>query len=218
MEIRKAYKGLPMEGVIATWYAKNTGRDRRRFQEAVRAISGHLRPGSRVLEIAPGPGYLAVELAKAGYSVTGLDISRSFVDIARQNAVKAGVVIDFRVGNASAMPFAAESFDFLVCMAAFKNFTDPLGAINEMYRVLEPGCEAWIYDLRKDASPEEIGAEVRGMNLSRWNAALTRWIFRHGLLRAAYTREQLRQFAAQSDFGSAGVTSEGIGLKVILKK
>ena len=42
-----------------------------------------------MLEVVPGPGYLALELARAGFRVTGLDISRSFVRIARENAARA---------------------------------------------------------------------------------------------------------------------------------
>src|SRR5262245_57210123 len=148
----KAYRGIGMEGAIATWYTKNTGRDLSRFEETARLVAARARPGSAVLEIAPGPGYLAVELARRGYAVTALDISASFVRIARENAARAGVAIDVRRGNVSQMPFADATFDFIVCTAAFKNFSDPLGALNEIYRVLRPGAAATILDLRKDAS------------------------------------------------------------------
>src|SRR5262249_6178832 len=154
----KAYKGIPMEGVIAGWYARNTGRDMHRFTDAAHLVSERVRPGGDVLEVAPGPGYLAIELAKRGYHVTTLDISRSFVRIARENAEANGVTIDVRYGNASAMPLPDASFDFVVCMAAFKNFSNPLGAINEMYRVLRPGGESAILDLRKDASLQDIAS------------------------------------------------------------
>ena len=114
----------------------------------------------------PDPGYLAIELAKRGYAVTAVDISRTFVRIARENAAKSGVTVDVRHGNSSAMPFPDATFDFVVCVAAFKNFTDPVGALNEMHRVLRPGGQASIFDLRKDASLEDIDAGVRGMQLS----------------------------------------------------
>src|SRR6267142_1205294 len=98
MRARKAYKGMAMEGPIATWYARNTGQGQRLqwFISVGQAIVNRLTPGSRVLEVAPGPGFLAIEIAKAGHSVTGLDISESFVRIALENARKAGVAIDFR--------------------------------------------------------------------------------------------------------------------------
>jgi 2-polyprenyl-3-methyl-5-hydroxy-6-metoxy-1,4-benzoquinol methylase len=85
----KAYKGLALEGVIATWYARNTGGDLSRFTQAARTLAERLPPGGAVLEVAPGPGYLAIEMAKRGYSVTTIDISKTFVDIARDNADRA---------------------------------------------------------------------------------------------------------------------------------
>jgi ubiquinone/menaquinone biosynthesis C-methylase UbiE len=141
---RKAYKGIGMEGPIATWYAKNTGRDMREYRKIAQAVAGRLPGGSSVLEVAPGPGYLAIELAKLGdYRITGLDISKSFVRIARENARRAGVTIDFLRGGAAQMPFPDESFDFVVCRAAFKNFSDPVGALDEIHRVLRPGGKQW---------------------------------------------------------------------------
>ena len=215
---QKAYKGLPMEGPVATWYARNTARDDRRFRDTARAVAERVPSGGRILEVAPGPGYLTIELARRGYSVTAIDISRSFVRIARKNAADAGVDVTVEQGNASALPLPDASFDYVVCMAAFKNFADPVGAMNEMHRVLKPGGRASIYDLRKDASAEDISSEVRGMHLSAWNTLLTRFIFRFGLLKAAYTREQLAQMAASSRFGRSEISVSGIGLEVLLTR
>src|SRR5262245_6006552 len=115
----KGYRGLAMEGAIARWYARNTaGRDHRKTAELV---SSRVAAGSSILEVAPGPGYLAIELARLDvYHVTGLDISQSFVEIATANAQDASVNVDFHHGDAASMPFPADSFDFIVCQAAFK--------------------------------------------------------------------------------------------------
>jgi ubiquinone/menaquinone biosynthesis C-methylase UbiE len=214
----KGYRGLAMEGPIATWYARNTGRNLSRFTNIARLLNERVRPGGAILEVAPGPGYLAVELAKRGYAVTALDISSSFVKIARDNAAAAGVTVDVRQGNASAIPLSDSAFDAVVCVAAFKNFTDPLGAINEMHRVLRPGGEASIFDLRKDANRQTIDAEVRGMHLSRWNTLVTRWTFELLLLKRAYSRDDLEQMAARSRFCRADVALDGIGLELRLRK
>ncbi len=197
----KPYKGLPMEGIIATWYARNTANDVRGTRKSASSIVDRLKPGARVLEVAPGPGYLAIAIAKMGdYSVWGLDISHSFVRIAAENARKAGVSVDFRHGDAAHMPFPDESFDFVVCRAAFKNFSDPVGALNEIHRVLVHGGRASIIDLRKDASPAAIDEEVAGMHLSALNAKLTRWTFRAMLLKSAYSREAIDAMVSQSRF------------------
>src|SRR5262249_50250825 len=120
-----AYRGLAMEGLIARWYARNTSKSIEPFRREAQEIAQQLPQGGAVLEVAPGPGFLAIELAKLGsYRVVGLDISKSFVRIATENARRAGVEVTFREGNASAMPFALETFDFVYCRAAFKNFSE----------------------------------------------------------------------------------------------
>ena len=215
----KPYKGLPMEGIIATWYARNTANDVRGTRKSASSIADRLKSGARVLEVAPGPGYLAIAIAKMGnYSVSGLDISHSFVRIAAENARKAGVSVDFRHGDAAHMPFPDESFDFVVCRAAFKNFSDPVGALNEIHRVLVPGGRASIFDLRKDASLADIDDEVAAMHLSALNAKLTKWTFRAMLLKSAYTREAIDAMVSQSRFAKGEILQDGIGFELRLAK
>src|SRR5262249_23245472 len=158
-------------------------------------VVAHQAPsGSCVLEIAPGPGYLAVELARRGtYRIVGLDISRTFVQMAAENARKAGVPIAFRQGDAAAMLFEPDSFDFIVCPAASKNFTEPVQAVCEMYRVLRAGGRALIMDLQRDAPAAELDAYVNSMGLSRIDAFITKRIFSHVLVKSAYSQEQFQQ-------------------------
>jgi len=215
----KAYKGLAMEGWIARWYDRNMARNLDRFRRVARRVSEHVSAGSRVLEVAPGPGYLSIELARRGdYRLTGLDISRSFVRIAQENAARARATIDFQWGDAAHMPFPEGSFDYAVCTAAFKNFSDPAGALAEIHRVLAPGGRASIHDLRKEASLGDVDEEVRRMDLSPLNAALTRWIFRHVLLRNAYSRADIQRLAAESPFRTWDVVEEGVSFELRLEK
>ena len=214
----KAYKGINMEGFIARWYARNTAPSRSEFEALARRIAGMIQPGAMVLEVAPGPGYLAVALAKLGpYRVTGVDISRTFVEIGQENAAAAGVDVEFRVGNASALPFAANWFDFLVTRAAFKNFSDPVGAIAEMHRVLRPGGQALIVDMRKSATNREIAEEVAKMNLGSAGAMFTRMALR-SLRGRAYSREDFEAMVAETPFRTCEVAEGGIGFEITLRK
>ena len=213
----KAHKGPPMEGFVASWYARIT-KDSRDYATLADAIAARTKPGGRVLEVAPGPGYLAVELARRGLVTSGIDISRSFVRIANDNARAAGVAVDFRQGNASALPYPDGSFDFVVCRAAFKNFTDPLGALDETYRVLVPGGAASILDLRKECSPAEIAAEVDSMHLGRLSTLWTRAAFRWFLLKTAYTAAAIQELAARSRFGGGELRNDGVGFDLGLVK
>jgi ubiquinone/menaquinone biosynthesis C-methylase UbiE len=189
------------------------------FRLQARTVAEHLPRGCNVLEVAPGPGFFAIELAKLGeFKITGLDISRTFVEIARENARNAGVEIDFRLGNASAMPFAGESFDFIYCSAAFKNFSEPVKALDEMHRVLRPGGEAMVADLRKDVSLDEIDAYVKQSGRSRIEAWMTSLAFRCMLIKRAYTQEEFRAMAERSRFGTCQIQVGPIGLEVRFTK
>jgi ubiquinone/menaquinone biosynthesis C-methylase UbiE len=206
-----------MEGFIAKWYAALTKKSLEDFRLLARQIAKQLPPDASVLEVAPGPGYFAIELAKLGnYRITGLDISTTFVEIARKNAAEAKVAIDFQRGNASLMPFKRESFDFLLCRAAFKNFAAPLGALREMHRVLKPGGRALIIDLRKDSSKESQAVDE--MKLGAVNQVVTKLTFRYMLLKRAYTRNDFEQMIAQTGFDKFEIQESLTGLDVWLNK
>jgi ubiquinone/menaquinone biosynthesis C-methylase UbiE len=214
----KPYKGTAMEGPIAKWYTRIRIKDPQR-EQLVRQVSETVPAGGVILEVAPGPGYLAIELAKLGqYQVVGLDISQSFVQIAQAKAKEAGVAVDFRHGNAANMPFEANMFDFMICVAAFKNFTEPAPALREMHRVLKPGGKALINDLRGDASPEDISALVKSLELNPINAYMTKWTFKHILLKNAYTKAGMEQLIAQTEFASYKILEDNVSLAIWLEK
>jgi ubiquinone/menaquinone biosynthesis C-methylase UbiE len=214
----KAYKGMGMEGRMAKWYATNTRKALNEFKALARRVASELPPGSSVLEVAPGPGYFAIELAKLGdYRVTGLDISKTFVAIADRNAKEAKVDVDFRQGNASDMPLDEKSFNFILCRAAFKNFSDPLGALQEMYRVLKPGGRGLIIDLRKDAPARGISQQVDQMGLGAINTIFTKLALK-SLRNRAYTASQFREFFSQTGFRTAEIQEDLIGFEIRFEK
>jgi ubiquinone/menaquinone biosynthesis C-methylase UbiE len=216
---RKGYKGLAMEGFIARWYSKTTQKNVEQYKSYAKLVADHVPEGSRVLEVAPGPGYLSVELAKLGnYKIVGLDISKTFVQIASERAKAANVQAEFRQGDVAYMPFANETFDFAICTAAFKNFTEPVRAIEEIFRVLKRGSSAVILDLRKDVTKAEINEAVDEMGLSRINSFVTKFTFKHGLVRSAYTKDQLRDLVSKTRFRTCDIVDDGIGLRLWLRR
>jgi len=219
MQPTKGYKGVGMEGGIARWYAKLTRKSLSDFQALAQRMAASLAPGARVLEIAPGPGYFAIELAKLGkFEITGLDISNTFVEIARREAQKQNLSVDFRQGNASQMPFADESFDLMLCRAAFKNFSEPVRALAEMRRVLRPGGKALIIDLRRDTPQQEIDKYIDAMNTGSVNSILMKWTFRFMLLKRAYTREEFEKMIAESGWKNAQINEAPLGFEITLTK
>jgi len=215
----KGDKGVVMEGMLAGWYAKNTRGEIAEMEKEARAIAAGLPPNAAVLEVAPGPGYLAVALAKlSAFQIAGLDISRSFVRIAKANAKKARVQVDFRHGDITTAPFATGSFDFIVCRAAFKNFANPTAALAEMHRMLKPGGQALIIDMSRDATDPAIDELVDGMHLGALDGFMTRRIFKGTLRKRAFSPAGFAALAAASPFGRADVQAEGIGMEVRLRK
>jgi ubiquinone/menaquinone biosynthesis C-methylase UbiE len=223
----KPYKGLAMEGLIAKWYSKNTGRAPEQ-KVIFNKVKGVLPSNANILEVAPGPGFLAIEFAKVNdYKVTALEISKTFIEIAQENAREANVNIDFRHGNASEMPFPENSFDFIICVAAFKNFTEPVDAIREMYRVLrspdalsgKPGGKACIMDLRRDVSFESVDTHIRNdLQISGLNALITKLIFKTTLLKNAYTKPEIEKMVSQTSFTKLRIDEDALGMDIWLEK
>jgi ubiquinone/menaquinone biosynthesis C-methylase UbiE len=209
-----------MEGMVARWYTRlrSSGNQMEEYRTQAAQLTQGLPAGASVLEVAPGPGYLAIEMARLGrFQVSALDISHTFVQIGGENARRAGVTVDFRQGDAAVMPFEAESFDLIVCQAAFKNFSYPSSALDEMHRVLRSGGVAVIQDMSNAASHSDIELEVKRMGLG-WFSSFTTKATLESLRRRAYTPAQFDRLVAESAFRTCVITAEGIGLEVRLTK
>lgn len=92
---------------------------------------------SKLLDIACGAGYLSNYFSKAGYNVSGVDISQSSLDIAKKYDESNRV--DYSFGDAKKLPYPSNSFDVVCIMDFLEHTEDPDGVINEASRVLRPG-------------------------------------------------------------------------------
>jgi SAM-dependent methyltransferase len=107
--------------------------------------AGHLvrfagiRPGQRVLDVACGTGVVAVTAARAGATVSGLDLTPSLLERARENARISRVTIDWREGDAEALPYEDGAFDAVLSQFGHMFAPRPAVAVAEMLRVLKPG-------------------------------------------------------------------------------
>ena len=98
-----------------------------------------LRRGEVVLDVACGTGNLAIPAARAGAVVTGIDIAANLISEARVEARAAGCTIQFEVGDAEAMPYAAGQFDTTVTMFGAMFAYRPERAAAELVRVTRSG-------------------------------------------------------------------------------
>ncbi len=212
----KRFQDLGITGEKANYYDRLTREHRiDEIRNEAKEISRSLKSGDSVLEIAPGAGYLSIELSRFGnYRITGLDISNDLIDICRRNAAEAGVQVDFRQGNVSAMPFQSEAFDFIVCVLAFKNFREPLKALEEMRRVLKPGGITFIMDLDRNATMKATKKVAERMGLKGLKAYIAGAIQRS----ASYSREEFEAFISRSGFKDHDIKNTDMGFTVTLRK
>lgn len=129
---------------------------------ADRVLAGVPRGGD-VLDVGTGPGQLLVELARRRPDVhaVGVDPSVDMVGHATRRAARAGLTgqVEARVGAAEALPFADGSFDVVVSSLSAHHWADPSAGIAEQARVLRPGGQLWIFDLRGE-SPATLPAAL----------------------------------------------------------
>jgi ubiquinone/menaquinone biosynthesis C-methylase UbiE len=219
MRIGRKVKDLGITGPFTRWYDKNT-REKRigEMQEYANEVKKHLTDNAKVLEVAPGPGYFSIELAKMGnYHITGMDISDDFVEICKTNAKRENVSANFIQGNVSKMPFEDNTFNFIFCSAAFKNFKEPVTALREMYRVLKNNGIALIVDMNHDVSKEtlnEAATKSSKPGFERWFMQMT---FK-GLCNAAYSKNELENMIKQTAFNKNEIKEGGIGFYIYLYK
>ncbi len=105
-----------------------------------------LQPGEQVLDVACGTGLVTLPAAEAvgsGGGITGTDISEGMIENARilatNNGTKNAV---FHRMDAEALDFPDNTFDVVLCALGLMYVPDPLQALREMHRVLNPGGRA----------------------------------------------------------------------------
>jgi ubiquinone/menaquinone biosynthesis C-methylase UbiE len=169
----------------------------------------HIGRGSKVMDVASGTGATACLIAdQFGCCVLGIDSSPVMLGRARKKASKCGLAIEFRLGDAHALPADNGSYDVVICECTMCAF-DKLAVLKEMYRVLKPGGYAGINDLcwQEDA-PARLKAELfeleneRPETLAGWKQCFEQAGFQHVVAddRSALFRLSLEQFNRQVGF------------------
>ena len=98
-----------------------------------------VKAGQRVLDVGGGTGVVAITAARLGANVTGSDLTPELLAQARENAVIAGVAVEWREADAEKLPFADGAFDVVLSQFGHMFAPRPEVAVAEMLRVLKPG-------------------------------------------------------------------------------
>jgi ubiquinone/menaquinone biosynthesis C-methylase UbiE len=131
-----------------------------RAAELVRVVQP--TPHDRVLEVATGPGYVAMAFATCCREVVGVDLTEAPLAIAEKTRQERGLAnVRFETANATQLPFADAAFDVVVCRFAFHHFPEPQRVLGEMARVCRRAGTIAIEDLVASEHPERAAFHNR---------------------------------------------------------
>ena len=129
--------------------------------------------GTRVLDVACGTGAASRAAARAGGEVVGVDLGEPTLAVARSFPAEEGTTaIDYRQGDATALPVEDDAFDVAMCQQGLQFFPEKEAALREMRRALVAGgrlaVATWVEPQRQAFGPlaealeKHLGAEAGG--------------------------------------------------------
>jgi len=111
--------------------------------------------GDLVIDLACGPGTLALRFAPQVRHVYGLDLTPAMLSSARNMASKEGLTnLDFALGDAQSLPFPDRSLDIAVTSYSLHHMPDPARVVREMARVIKSGGRVGIIDIFASEDPK----------------------------------------------------------------
>jgi len=112
------------------------------------------RPQGVLADMGCGPGRLSVEIARAfpHLQTLGVDASEAMIRAAAANASSLGpsVQVRFLAGNVLDLPLQDEAIDFAISTLSLHHWSDAERGLSEIHRVLKPGGQLLLFDLRRD--------------------------------------------------------------------
>ncbi len=130
--------------------------------------------GTRVLDVACGPGIVSCSLAAQGADVTGLDLTPAMIDQARQLASRRGLSAAFECGNAADLPFQDNQFDRVITRYSFHHMQNPQNCLGEMVRVCRPGGRVIVIDATPEPASQQGYDRAEKLRDPSHTSALTR--------------------------------------------
>lgn len=122
-----------------------------------------LPPSPHIVDVACGPGTLALVAVRDGATVSAIDLSPSMVANLERRAYEAGLTIaDARVGDGQDLPFDDNAFDGAFSMVGLMFFPDRDAGFRELLRVLQPGRRAVVSSIAK--IPEQAALVFEGIS------------------------------------------------------
>lgn len=107
--------------------------------------------GKTALDVGCGGGLAAEGLAARGARVTGIDLSKKPLEVARLHLLESGLAVDYRQVSAEALARELPGhFDVVVCLEMLEHVPDPQGILNACRQLLKPGGKAFFSTLTRN--------------------------------------------------------------------
>lgn len=126
-----------------------------RGQDLTRLLDAlNLKAGQRALDLATGPGHVALQMAERGLAVTGADLTPEMLAVARaaERERQLEQPIRWVAADAARLPLPDHAFEIVVCRRAAHHFPDLARVLQECRRVLAPGGRLGISDMTAPAA------------------------------------------------------------------
>ncbi len=125
----------------STWMAGDFGLIAKSYEDGAADFVNrlNLEPGTMILDVACGTGNLSLPAAKAGATVTGVDIASNLIEQARLRAKSEGIRATFDEGDAEQLPYGDSTFDIVLTMFGAMFAPRPELAASELFRVCRSG-------------------------------------------------------------------------------
>src|ERR1041385_3524806 len=163
------------------------------------AVALALPPGSRILDVGCGSGWLSEYFARLGYVVHGIDISPDLIAMARERIERVGYVVDhetelrctFAVHDIESAPLA-DQFDGVVCYDSLHHFEDERAVVRHLAAVAPYAGSLFILEGKRPAEGSATEAELLEV------------MHRFETLESPFSREYLRALLDENGFAVVG--------------